>query len=96
MAVCELFLLWSTGSSRPGFRSCGSWAPGCGLGSCGTRAWLLYGMCALPGAGIEPVFPALAGKLLSIVPPGKSYSCIFILEGFDYTILFCFTDFIRK
>ena len=52
--------------------SCGSWALECRLSSCGTRASLLHGMWDLPGPGIEPVFPALAGRFLTTVPPGKS------------------------
>ena len=33
----------------------------CGLNSCGARAQLLPGVWHLPGLGIEPVCPALAG-----------------------------------
>ena len=29
-------------------------------------------MCTLPGQGIKPMIPALAGRFLSTVPPGKS------------------------
>ena len=54
-----LLLLQSTGSRRAGFSSCGS------------RAWLLRGMWDLPGAGLEPVSPALAGGFLTTAPPGK-------------------------
>ena len=39
---------------------------------CGARAGLLHGMWNLPGPGIEPMSPALAGGFLSTVPPGKS------------------------
>ena len=35
------------------------------LRSCGAWAWPLLGMWPLPGAGIEPVSPALAGGLLT-------------------------------
>ena len=59
---------------------CGAWALGawasavvaCGLSSCGKRAWLLRGMWDLPGPGLEPVSPALAGRFLTTAPPGKS------------------------
>ena len=47
-----------------------------GLSSCSARAQLLHGMWDLPGAGIEPVCPALAGGFLTTVPPGKSQRCI--------------------
>ena len=42
------------------------------LSSCGARAQLLRGMWDLPGPGLEPVSPALAGGFLTTAPPGKS------------------------
>ena len=39
--------------------------------NCGLRAQLLRGMWDLPRAGLEPVSPALAGRLSTTVPPGK-------------------------
>ena len=42
----------------------------------------LAGMWDLPGSGIEPVSPALAGGFLSTVPPGKS------LRRFSFALLF--------
>ena len=56
-----LLLLWNTGSRRVGFSSCG------------TQAQLLHSMWDLPGPGIEPMSPALAGRFLKTVPPGCSY-----------------------
>ena len=44
-----------------GFSNCGSRALGHRLGSRGTWAWLLYGTWDLPGSGIKPLSPALAG-----------------------------------
>ena len=55
-----------------GLSSCGSWALECRLSSCGAWACLLRGMWDLPGPGLEPVSPALAGGLLTTAPPGKS------------------------
>ena len=58
-----------------GARALGMWASVVvvhGLSSCGARALLLCGMWDLPGPGIEPVFPALAGGFLTTAPPGKS------------------------
>ena len=55
-----------------GLSSCGSPALECKLSSCGTRASLLCGMWDLPGPGLEPVSPALAGRFLTTVPPGKA------------------------
>ena len=56
-----------------GLSSCGSWGPEHRLSSCGARAQLLRGMWDLPGPGIEPMSPALAGGLPTTVPPGKPY-----------------------
>ena len=53
------------------FSSCGSRALERSLSSRGARAYLLHGMWDLPGPGIEPVSPALAGRFLTTVPPGK-------------------------
>ena len=41
------------------------------LSSCGSRAQLLRSMWDLPRPGLEPVFPALAGRLSTTAPPGK-------------------------
>ena len=41
------------------------------LSSCGSRAQLLRGMWDLPRPGLEPVFPALAGRFSTTVQPGK-------------------------
>ena len=79
-----LLLLWSTGSRRAGFSSCGSQALECRLSSCGAWAQLLRGMWDLPGPGLEPVSPALAGGFLTAAPPGKppnvSFFCPFFIR----------------
>ena len=72
-----LLLLRSTGSRCTGFSSCGSRALERRLSSCGAWAQLLHGMWDLPGPGLEPVSPALAGRFLTTVPPGKPPSCTF-------------------
>ena len=36
-------------------------------------------MWDLPGPGLEPMSPALAGGFLTIVPPGKSLNLIYII-----------------
>ena len=41
------------------------------LSNCGSRAQLFCGMWDLPRPGLEPVSPALAGRFLTTVPPGK-------------------------
>ena len=71
-----LLLLRSTGSRLTGFSSCGSRALERRLSSCGARAKLLCSMWDLPGPGLEPVSPELAGGLLTSVPPGKSCNCL--------------------
>ena len=68
-----LLLLWSTGSRHAGFSSCGLRAPERSLSSCGSRAKLICGMWRLPGPGLEPVSPALAGGFLTNAPSGKPY-----------------------
>ena len=66
-----LLLLWSVDSRHVGFSSCGSRALECRPSSCGTWALLLCGMWDLPGPGLEPVSPAMAGGFLTTAPPGK-------------------------
>ena len=41
------------------------------LSRCGSRAQLLRGMWDLRRPGLEPVYPALAGRFSTTVPPGK-------------------------
>ena len=43
----------------------------CRLSTCGSRAQLLRGMRDPPRPGLEPVSPALAGRLSTTAPPGK-------------------------
>ena len=71
-SVQWLLLLHSTGSRCTGFSSCGLRARERRLSSCGAQAQLLHGMWDLPGPGLEPVSPALAGGFLITAPPGKS------------------------
>ena len=47
------------------------------LSNCGARAYLLRGMWDLPRPGLEPVSPALAGRLSSTAPPGKPKCLVF-------------------
>ena len=69
-----------------GFSCCGARALGMrasvvvarGLGSCGSRAQLLRGTWDLPGPGLEPVSPSLAGGFLTTAPPGKSSLSLFL------------------
>ena len=53
------------------------------LSSCGSRAQLLHGMWDPPRPGLEPVFPALAGRFSTTAPPGKPP-----FESFDKSFVF--------
>ena len=55
-----------------GLSSCGLRTVEHRLSSCGAQAQLLCGMWDLPGSGLKPVSPALAGGFLTTAPPGKS------------------------
>ena len=66
---------------------CGAWAlrvwasvvVACRLSTCGTQALVLRGMWDLPGPGLEPVAPVLAGGFLTTVPPEKPYCFLLTL-----------------
>ena len=65
-----LLLLQSRVSRSVGFGSCGSQALELRLSS-GAGAYLLRGMWDLPGPGLEPMSPALAGRFSITAPPGR-------------------------
>ena len=88
VATCRLSScgMWPQGTRASvvvacGLSSCGLRALECRLSSCGTWAQVLRGMWDLPGPGLEPVSPALAGGFLTTAPPGKSHK----QKRFDYT-----------
>ena len=56
------------------------------LSNCGSRAQLLRGMWDLPRPGLEPVSPALAGRLPTPAPPGKPH--IFFLTFFSIMVYY--------
>ena len=58
------------------------------LSSCGSRAQLLRGMWDLPRPGLEPVSPALAGRLSTTAPPGKPI--LFILKSIFRSVISLF------
>ena len=49
------------------------------LSNCGSRAQLPRGMWDPPRPGLEPVSPALAGRLSTTAPPGKPPIFVFII-----------------
>ena len=63
-----------------GLSSCSSQALEHRLNSCGTWAYLLFGMWDLPGSGIEPMSPALVGKFFTTEPPGKPCNFLFLFS----------------
>ena len=63
--------MWASVVVAHGLSSCGSRALEHRLSSCGAWAQLLRGMWDLPGPGLEPESPALAGGFLTTAPPGK-------------------------
>ena len=71
-----------------GLSSCGSWAPERRLSSYGAQAQVLCGMWDLPGPGLEPVSPALAGRFLTTAPPGKSRKFLILMR--PNFLIFCF------
>ena len=52
------------------------------LSNCGSRAQPLRGMWDLPRSGLEPVSPALAGRLSTTAPPGKPLKNILVASSF--------------
>ena len=75
IAVASLFRAWALGMRASVVWHVGSAVVPRRLSSCGARAYLLHGMWDLPGPGLEPVSPALAGGFLTTEPPGKSQCC---------------------
>ena len=51
------------------------------LSNCGSRAQPLRGMWDLPRPGLEPVSPALAGRLSTTAPPGKPPQGVVLTHG---------------
>ena len=72
---------WASIVVARGLSSCGSQALEHRLSSCGTWAQLLCGMWDLPGPGLEPVSPALAGGFLTTASPGKPPKTISLKEN---------------
>ena len=80
----QLLSLWSMGSRHVGFSSCSTRAQQLWLTGSRAQAQQLWcsglvapGMWDLPGPGIEPMSPELAGGFLTTAPPRKSLFFIF-------------------
>ena len=93
--LVSVAFLWNMGSRHMGFSSCSTWAQQLWLTgpqnvqalvvvpsrlSSGVWAQVPCSMQNLPGPGIEPMSPALAGRFLSTVSLGK-FEFIFILAN---------------
>ena len=52
------------------------------LSNCGSRAQPLRGTRDPPRPGLEPVSPALAGRLSTTAPPGKPHTTDFVCQYF--------------
>ena len=59
------------------------------LSNCGSRAQLLHGMWDLPRPGLEPVSPALAGRLSTTAPPGKPPPISFLIVTTGFIFYYC-------
>ena len=57
------------------------------LSNCGSWAQLLHGMWNPPRPGLEPMSPALAGRLSTTAPPGKPCLLTFINPAVGRVIL---------
>ena len=64
---------WASVVVARGLSSCGLWSLERRLSSCGAQAQLLCSMWDLPGPGLKPMSPALAGGFLTAAPPGKPH-----------------------
>ena len=62
---------WASAGAAHGLSSCSSPAVELRFSTCDAWAWLLHGMGDVSRPGIEPVFPALAGRFFTTEPPGK-------------------------
>ena len=71
---CSDFCFGAWALGHAGFSSCSFQALEHRLSSRSTWASLLLGMWGLPGSGIKPVSPALAGGFFTTKPLGNPYS----------------------
>ena len=62
---------WTSVIAAHGLSSCIPQALECGLSSCGTKALVACSMWHLSRPRIKPMYPALADRFPSTVPPGK-------------------------
>ena len=58
------------------------------LSNCGSRAQLLCGMWDPPRPGLEPMSPALAGRLSTTAPPGKPLDVVLLIHGHNMVAVY--------
>ena len=73
--------VWASVAVAHGLNSCSSWVLERRPNSHGAQAALLHGMWDLPGPGIEPVSPALAGGFFTTETPGSPILNDFNMKG---------------
>ena len=76
VAEHRLYSLWVSVVAVFGLSWCGSQTLEHRLNSCAAQAVLLCAMWDLPGPGIKPMSPALAGGFFTTEPPGRHF-CTF-------------------
>ena len=82
-SCCEAQALGHTGVSGRGSQALED-----SLHSCDTQTWLLSSMWDLPGSGIEPTSPALAGRLFTTEPPGRPDTLLYLKWIIDKVLLY--------
>ena len=73
VVVCGLLTEVAALAVAHRLRNCGSRAPERRLNSCDACTLLIRDAWNLPGSGIEPVSPAVAGRFFITEPPGKPH-----------------------
>ena len=83
----QVLCAWTLIFAARQLRSCGSQAREPGLQQLWQMTWLLRNLWNLPRPGIDPVSPALAGRFLSTVPPGRSFFSFLFCHKYFLTFL---------
>ena len=71
---------WASVVAAHRLGSCSSQTLEFGLSSCGARAYFFHHMWLLPGPGMGPMSPSLAGRFPSTSPPGGPMLCCFLMS----------------
>ena len=71
LVECGLWGVWASVVAALGLRSCGCQAVGHSFNSWGHTDLAVCSVWGLPGSGIEPASPVLAGRVFTTEPRGK-------------------------